>query len=1113
MAIKVNNTTVIDDSRNITNINSATATSASLTSATISNATITDTITPTKLKVAGNTLFNTLEKVTANDIAGWYYNRKSFSIAAQEPTAGAVFFRPDGTRFYIVGSTNDTVYQYNLTTPWDISTASFTAGQSFSIAAQEATANSLFFRDDGTKMYILGTTNDSIYQYTLATAWDVTTATYDNVSFSVTAQDGTPTGLYFRPNGLEFYISGDTNNAVFKYTLTSAWDISTASYANVSFSVATQESLPQDIWFTSDGLKLYIVGSNRRGVTEYTLSTAWNITTATISGFFNINNFESVPVGLYFSEEQNLVFIIGSGNDAIYEVNANTESTHIGVNKLHIRSDVEMYSSLAVNANIIGESIRSVGNMNVGASLGVNTISASNNTTAATLFDALTTGTFTALSGMTTAAASIGGTAQTGALTLGRSTATQAVGIATGVTASGSTKTLNLATGGATGSTTNINIGSTSSTTITDFPIGDIGAVKISRNTGQYLQLFQSSSGSLIYGYSATNNAKPMVFDSTTDINNTAPTVGTTGYVFRIMGVDSITANASTLTITQPNTLFNATNPVLSSSNTGTLSLFNTNLTTVNAFGAANSISLGSSTGTTTINNSTVTLSNATTLNINGSSPTLSTTSTGTLTLFNTNIGTVNAFGAASSITLGNQSNTASSTFTISGASNTIGSKSILIGTNGQSGSSTSITLGTTAGGSSSVTSNGTFTVTPATAGDTITIGGTSQTGTITIGQSTASQNISIGTGNAGAGSTRTIAIANNGASGSTTSINIGGGAGTSTTTLGGSVTANSFSSTSAAISGGSINNTPIGATTANTGSFTSLSATGTVSFDATTQSISVGTSQTTGTILLGGTAQTGVITIGRSTASQQINIGNAATGNGASSIIAMGTGGAAGSTTQIFIGGSANTSTTEIRGTLTTAATTQNISIGTSQSTGTLTLGGTAQTGTITIGQSTAAQNINIGTGATANATSRTIAIANNGASGSTTSINIGGGAGTSTTNLGGVNKYDATDGLAATITSASPTMNLASSDTFMLTATATTNLAFSNPPASGRAKYITLEITNGGNFAITWPTNTRWPGGTAPTLTTNGVDVVAFFTDNGGADYRAALVQKDSK
>jgi hypothetical protein len=67
----------------------------------------------------------------------------------------------------------------------------------------------------------------------------------------------------------------------------------------------------------------------------------------------------------------------------------------------------------------------------------------------------------------TTGTIILGGASGTGAITLGRSTLSQITNIQAGATASGSTKEVNLGTGGLSGSTTNITIGSTNGTTAT----------------------------------------------------------------------------------------------------------------------------------------------------------------------------------------------------------------------------------------------------------------------------------------------------------------------------------------------------------------------------------------------------------------------------------------------------------------------------------------------------------------------------------------------------------------------------------------------------------------------------------------------------------------------
>ena len=165
-----------------------------------------------------------------------------------------------------------------------------------------------------------------------------------------------------------------------------------------------------------------------------------------------------------------------------------------------------------------------------------------------------------------------------------------------------------------------------------------------------------------------------------------------------------------------------------------TQNVFNTLSTTVNAFGASTATTVGASTGTHTVNNATVTLANATALNVNGVSPTLASTSTGTLTLFNTNLLTVAAFNAATTAALVNSATTLSigntataaqtaNMFTAStgastynfatGATASATTKAINIGTSGVSGSTTNIALGSSVSGATSLTTiNGALKVT-----------------------------------------------------------------------------------------------------------------------------------------------------------------------------------------------------------------------------------------------------------------------------------------------------------------------------------------------------------------------------------------------------------------
>ena len=59
---------------------------------------------------------------------------------------------------------------------------------------------------------------------------------------------------------------------------------------------------------------------------------------------------------------------------------------------------------------------------------------------------------------------------------------------------------------------------------------------------------------------------------------------------------------------------------------------------------------------------------------------------------------------------------------------------------------------------------------------------------------------------------------------------------------------------------------------------------------------------------------------------------------------------------------------------------------------------------------------------------------------------------------------------------------------------------LTFTNPPATGTSGSFTLLVTNGGSATLTWPTSVDWAGGSAPSLTSSGIDALVFTTIDGG-------------
>ncbi len=69
------------------------------------------------------------------------------------------------------------------------------------------------------------------------------------------------------------------------------------------------------------------------------------------------------------------------------------------------------------------------------------------------------------------------------------------------------------------------------------------------------------------------------------------------------------------------------------------------------------------------------------------------------------------------------------------------------------------------------------------------------------------------------------------------------------------------------------------------------------------------------------------------------------------------------------------------------------------------------------------------------------------------------------------------------------------------------------SNAPTSGVYGKFKLILTNGGTVADPWHSSVKFAGGTTPTLTTSGIDILTFETIDAGANWYAVVEGLDMK
>lgn len=102
-------------------------------------------------------------------------------------------FKPDGTRVYAIDSSINYIFQWNLSTAWDLSTISASSTGNYNLGNFGTPTSGFDITKDGKFLYVTigGSNKKSIGVIQLSTAWDLSTADNNNRSSSGTDMDYT----------------------------------------------------------------------------------------------------------------------------------------------------------------------------------------------------------------------------------------------------------------------------------------------------------------------------------------------------------------------------------------------------------------------------------------------------------------------------------------------------------------------------------------------------------------------------------------------------------------------------------------------------------------------------------------------------------------------------------------------------------------------------------------------------------------------------------------------------------------------------------------------------------------------------------------------------------
>lgn len=202
---------------------------------------------------------------TAGDVSTGVY-QSSF------PSSGTVRYsgmdwNTDGSEFYVVNYTSNVIQQYSVTTNYVVGTSPTLVG---SYTSPGTVMMGLHVSPDGTKVWSIAYSGSTVYEFNLSTAWDITSVSSYNTFTS--SSSGSPTDIRWNAIGTQMILLNQNTGDFLVYEPTTAFTFNGLS-STASHTVSATGALGYGFDISDDGT-VWFIGSNNAGgnVRKYTVT-------------------------------------------------------------------------------------------------------------------------------------------------------------------------------------------------------------------------------------------------------------------------------------------------------------------------------------------------------------------------------------------------------------------------------------------------------------------------------------------------------------------------------------------------------------------------------------------------------------------------------------------------------------------------------------------------------------------------------------------------------------------------------------------------------------------------------------------------------------------------
>lgn len=272
-----------------------------------------------------------IESFNGNPKSYTFYGSRSLTFSGLSETAtSGLSFSSDGLYMFVVGDSQNTIYRYTLTTPWDITTSNGNVTNSLTLTTLDSnitSPNGVAFSSTGNKMYVSNSFN--VYEFNLSSNWQVSSASF------VGTRDMSCLNLYdltFSKDGKDLFILSrapfGTSSAIGSasyiniFSSTTAWD-SISNYAyqrNINYTSIEPNS--RGVALSSNNSSLSIIGLNNASLFSFNRSGS-SFSNTSSSENTNYDGFvlgrEGAPEAIFMNSSNGYDYYIIGANETVYQ--------------------------------------------------------------------------------------------------------------------------------------------------------------------------------------------------------------------------------------------------------------------------------------------------------------------------------------------------------------------------------------------------------------------------------------------------------------------------------------------------------------------------------------------------------------------------------------------------------------------------------------------------------------------------------------------------------------------------------------------------------------------------------------------------------------------------